>query len=177
MRRRRGNRFLAVGLAAVALAVPAGAFSGCSETDEALNQAGKAQYILEMRALVKRVQAESQLAAKLLSVDSLAEAAPLIEDVVETFDEIVARLEEIDPPDEIASVHNRLTAALSSASDLMTDAQQAIKQNDLVSLLLLAPQLSDFRERFRSVIADYDSAGYQLITLEPENGKPTETTP
>jgi hypothetical protein len=163
---------LSTGVAAAVLAVSvtAGAISGCSETDEALDQLGKAQYIVELRALVKRVQAESQVAAKLLSVDSLGEAVPLIEDVVETFDEIVVRLEEIDPPDEIAAVHDRLTAALRSASNLLTDAQQAIETNDLASLLLLAPQLSDFRERFRGIIDDYDSEGYQLITLKPEDG-------
>lgn len=171
------KKLFAAGAVALALVAPAGAFSGCSETDEALDQAGKAQYILELRALVKKVQAESQVAAKLLNVDSLAAAVPLIEDAVKSFDEIVARLEEIDPPDEIASVHNRLTAALVSASNLMNDAQRAVKQNDLVSLLLLAPQLSDFRDRFRNVIADYDSAGYQLITLEPEDVKPETTTP
>jgi hypothetical protein len=161
---------LSTGIAAVVLAasVTAGTMSGCSETDDALDQVGKAQYILELRALVKRVQAESQVAAKLLNVDSLAEAAPLIEEVVETFDEIVVRLEEIDPPDEVAAVHNRLTAALSSASDLLTDAQQAVESSDLASLLLLAPQLSDFRERFSAIIDEYDSEGYQLITLKPE---------
>jgi hypothetical protein len=162
---------LSTGVAAVVLAasVSAGTMAGCSETDEALNQLGKAQYIVELRALVKQVQAESQVAAKLLSVDSLGEAVPLIKDVVETFDEIVVRLEEIDPPDEIAAVHNRLTEAMRSASNLLTDAQQAIETNDLASLLLLAPQLSDFRERFRGIIADYDSEGYQLITLKPED--------
>jgi hypothetical protein len=166
-------RRLSAGVAAVVLAasVSAGTVSGCSETDEALDQLGKAQYIVELRALVKKVQAESQVAAKLLSVDSLAEAAPLISDVVETFDEIVVRLEEIDPPDEIAAVHDRLTAALRSASDLLTDARQAVETNDLASLLLLAPQLSDFRERFHGIINDYDSAGYQLITLKPEDAR------
>lgn len=163
---------MSTGLAAVVLAasVAAGMMSGCSESDEAIDQLGKAQYILELRALVKKVQSESQVAAKLLSVDSLGQAVPLIEDVVETFDEIVVRLEEIDPPDEIAAVHNRLTAAMRSASNLLTDAQQAIETNDLASLLLLAPQLSDFRERFRGIIADYDSKGYQLITPKPEGG-------
>ena len=155
-------------VAVMGASVAAGGLSGCAESDEALNQLGKAQYILQMRALVKRVQEESQVAAKLLNVDSLAEAVPLIEDVVETFDELVADLKEIDPPDEIAAVHRRLTAALASASELMTEAQQAIKRQDLVSLLLLAPQLSDFRERFRSIVDDYDSAGYQLITAKPE---------
>jgi hypothetical protein len=166
------GRVVAVGAVVLAMSGSAGLATGCSETDEALNQAGKAQYILELRALVKKVQAESQVAAKLLSVDSLAEAVPLIEDVVESFDEIVARLEEIEPPDEVAAVHNRLTAALSSASSLLTDAQRAIESNDLASLLVLAPQLSDFRERFRSIIADYDSEGYQLITLEPDKPDP-----
>ena len=163
-------RRLSTGVAAAVLAasVAGGTVSGCSETDEALNQLGKAQYIVELRALVKKVQTESQVAAKLLSVDSLGEAVPLIEDVVETFDEIVVRLEEIDPPDEIAAVHDRLTSALRDASNLLTDGQQAIETNDLASLLLLAPQLSDFRERFRGIIADYDSEGYQLITAKPE---------
>ena len=161
---------LSTGVAAIVLAgsLTAGTMSGCSESDEALNQLGKAQYILELRALVKQVQAESQVAAKLLSVDSLGEAVPLIEEVVETFDEIVVRLEEIDPPDEIAAVHDRLTVALRGASDLLTDAQQAIETQDLASLLILAPQLSDFRERFRGIIDDYDAEGYQLITLKPE---------
>jgi hypothetical protein len=158
-------------MAAVVLAasVAGGTVSGCSESDEALDQLGKAQYIVELRALVKQVQAESQVAAKLLSADSLGEAVPLIEDAVETFDEIVVRLEEIDPPDEIAAVHDRLTAAMRSASDLLTEGQEAIEGNDLASLLLLAPQLSDFRERFRGIIDDYDSEGYQLITAQPED--------
>lgn len=163
-------RATAVGVAVAVLgaSVLAGGLSGCSQADEALNQVGKAQYILELRALVKRVQQETQLAAKLLSVDSLSEAAPLIGEAVDQFDQIVARLEEIDPPDEIAAVHNRLTAAMRSASDLLTDAQRAVKDQNLASLLLLAPQLSDFRERFRGIVDDYDSAGYQLITAKPE---------
>jgi hypothetical protein len=168
------KRVIAVAAAALALTGSVGATSGCSETDEALNQLGKAQYIVELRALVKRVQAESQLAQKLLSVDSIGEAVPLIEDVVETFDEIVARLEEIEPPDEIAAVHNRLTQALRSASNLLTDAQQAIEARDLASLLILAPQLSDFRERFRGIIDDYDSEGYQLITAKPQDAAPDQ---
>jgi hypothetical protein len=150
----------------------AGFASGCSESDEVLNQAGKAQYILELRALVKLVQRESQVAAKLLSVDSLAEAAPVIGEAVETFDELVARLEEIEPPDEVAAVHDRLTAALASASDLLTDAKRAVEGNDLAALLLLAPQLSDFRERFRTIVDDYDSQGYQLIGARPEPAQP-----
>jgi hypothetical protein len=155
-------------LVVLALSVTAGGLSACSTSDEALNQVGKAQYILELRALVKRVQRETQLASKLLTVDSVGAAAPVIGEAVDAFDEIVDELERIDPPDEIASVHNRLTAAMRSASDLLNDAQSAVKDRDLASLLVLAPQLSDFRDRFKSVIADYDSAGYQLITAEPE---------
>lgn len=168
------RRFVAALAATSLLCGSVGLASGCSETDDALDQLGKAQYIVELRALVKRVQAESQLAQKLLSVDSIAEAVPLIEDVVETFDEIVARLEEIEPPDEIAAVHNRLTQALRSASNLLTDAQQAIEARDLASLLILAPQLSDFRERFRGIVDDYDSEGYQLITAKPQGVPPDQ---
>lgn len=146
------------------------AFSGCSETDELSDKLTKAQYVLELKALVKRVQAESQLAAKLLEVDSLAEAAPLIDEVVEQFDEIVARLEQIEPPREIAALHNALTGALSSASDLLTDAKQAVEENDLASLILLAPQLADFRDRFRGIVGDYEAKGYDLG--QAEQGQP-----
>ena len=165
------GRAAAVGAAVAVLgaSVTAGTLSGCSQADEALNQLGKAQYIVQMRALVKRVQRETRLAANLLRVDSISEAVPVIGRAIESFDEIVARLEEIEPPDEVAAIHDRLTAALSSASDLLTDAKRAIEQRNLASLLVLAPQLSDFRERFRGIVEDYDAAGYQAIALEPEN--------
>lgn len=153
-----------VGIATAVLAasVAGGALAGCSETDDLSDRLTKAQYVLEMKALVARVQRESRLAAELLSVDSLAEAAPVIGEVVEQFDEIVARLEEIEPPEEIATVHNALASALSSASDLLTDAKGAVESNDIASLLLLAPQLADFRERFRGIVSDYEAQGYEL---------------
>lgn len=165
------GRAAAVGAAVAVLgvSVTAGTLSGCSQADEALNQVGKAQYIVQMRALVKRVQRETRLAASLLSADSISEAVPVIGQAIESFDEIVAKLEEIEPPDEVAAIHDRLTAALSSASNLLTDAKRAVEQRNLASLLILAPQLSDFRERFRGIVEDYDEAGYQAIALEPEN--------
>ncbi|MBM3666022.1 MAG: hypothetical protein FJW90_00815 [Actinobacteria bacterium] len=154
---------LAVVALAVAVSVTAGAASGCSETDDLSDRLTKAQYVLEMKALVARVQRESRLAAELLSVDSLAEAAPVIGEVVEQFDEIVARLEEIEPPEEVATVHNALASAMSSASDLLTDAKGAVESDDIASLLLLlAPQLADFREQFRGIVSGYEAQGYEL---------------
>lgn len=159
--KRLGRSFGALALAvAIVAAVSAG--SGCSQTDDVSDKLNKAQYLLEMKALVKRVQAESQLAARLLSIDSLADAAPLIDEVVEQFDEIVTRLEEIEPPEEVAALHNALTEALSSASELLTDAKDAVEGNDIASLLLLAPQLSDFRDRFRAIVDDYSAQGYPV---------------
>lgn len=169
MRTERPARSRLVAAAAVLLITGSGGLvAGCSQTDEISEQLTRAQYVLEMKALVKRVQAESRLAANLLSVDSLAEAAPLIDEVVEQFDEIVSRLEEIEPPQEIAALHNALTGALSSAAELLTDAKQAVESDDIASLILLAPQLADFRDRFREIVGDYEAEGYDLsAAVEP----------
>lgn len=157
----------AVAVVALAASLGGGTLSGCSETGDLSDKLNKAQYVLELKALVKRVTEQTMLAAELISVDSLAEAAPLIEEAVAEFDEIVARLEEIEPPEEVAAIHDRLTAALGSASELLTDAQGALESNDIASLILLAPQLSDFRERFRGLVEDYSARGYELDRSSP----------
>jgi hypothetical protein len=156
-------------LAALALAgsAVAGTMSGCSETDELSDKLTKAQYLLEMRALADEVREQTRLAIELVNVGSLKEAAPVIEKAVAEFDQIVARLEEIEPPAAIASLHNQLTAALGSASNLLTDAEQAVRNNNIASLIVLAPQLSEFRDRFRGIVADYDAQGYELSENDP----------
>ena len=165
-----------VGIATAVLAVSmaGAALTGCSETDDLSGKLTKAQYVLEMKALVAQVQRESRLAAKLLSLDSLAEAAPVIGEVVERFDEIAVRMEEIEPPEEVAAVHVALASALSSAGDLLTDVKGAVESNDIASLLLLAPQLADFRDQFRGIVEDYEAEGYSLA--EPA-GEPATSSP
>jgi hypothetical protein len=158
---------VALAAAVLAASATAGAVSGCSTTDDLSDRLTKGRYALEMKALADRVRKQTRLAIELVKVGSLAEAAPLIDKAVGEFDEIVARLEENEPPDEIAAVHDRLTAALGGASSLLTDARDAVKGSDIASLILLAPQLSDFRDRFRGIVQDYEAQGYDLEQPAP----------
>lgn len=152
---------------AVAVAAAAGTTSGCSQADQVSNGLTKARYLIEMRALANKVREQTRLAIELVNVGSLKQAVPVIDRAVTAFDEVVARLEEIEPPQEIAALHNRLTAALAGASNLLSDAQAAVKKGDLVSLIVLAPQLNQFRDRFRGIAADYAAAGYELESPAP----------
>ena len=167
MRRGRGASVFAALALAVALSATAGASSGCSQTDQLSDQLTKAQYVIEMRALANRVREQTKLAIELVNVGSLQEAAPVIEEAITEFDQIVASLEQIEPPAAIAGLHKQLTAALAGASDLLNDAEQAVTKGDIASLIVLAPQLSEFRDRFRGIVQEYDARGYELSESDP----------
>jgi hypothetical protein len=159
-----------VAVAAVALAasMAGGVLSGCSQTDELAGQLTKAQYVIQMRVLADRVREQTKLAIELVNVGSLKEAGPVIEKAISEFHEIVADLKRIEPPPQIAALHRRLTTTLESASNLLTDAQHAVQNSDVASLIVLAPQLSAFRDQFREIVGDYQAKGYSLESLQTQ---------
>ena len=153
-------------LAAAALcAMPTasvGAVSGCAETDELSDRLTKAQYLLELQRAFRQVRANADLPGRLIDARSPQELAAVIDEAAGELDELTARLEEVRPPDEVADLHNRLTALLRSFSDLFTESAQALEQGDYGALVGVPAEASDLSTEFADLSADYAKRGYEV---------------
>jgi hypothetical protein len=149
----------------LACAVTVPLASGCAASDSLT----KAQYIAELRAVIAEVEEVSKLPSRLLQAQSVAQARLLLGDALQGYDEIVSRLEDVTPPDEVADLHDRLVGALSGFRDEFAQAEEAIDSGDLSALLGIPEAASQFSAEFADLSQEFSERGYDTgqPTIEP----------
>jgi hypothetical protein len=144
--------------AAISLVLP----SGCAETDELSDRLSKARYLVELRAVVAEVRRSLRLAERFRDVSSLDQLTTLVDRTVAEYGRIVDRMEEIDPPEDVADLHNRFTDTLIAAQGTLERANESLQAGDLAALLGLADEVQGLAQDFSGLSVDYAERGYDI---------------
>ena len=161
MRRRARPSVAAVSLCVVGAVSLAGA-PGCAETDELSDRLSKAQYLLELRAVVAEVRQSLRLADRFGDVSSLDQLTRLVDRTVAEYGRIVDRMEAIDPPEDVADLHERLTETLISVEGTLEEANLSLQSGDIAALIGLAEEVQGLGHDFSRLSADYAERGYDV---------------
>jgi hypothetical protein len=153
----------AAALCAVA-AVSLASAPGCSETEELSDRLSKAQYLLQLRQVVREVRVTLRVGERLLDVSSVDQLTRLVNRTVAQYKAIVARMESIEPPEEVADLHYSLTVTLAELEGVLEDANDSLQAGDLAALLGLATEVQRLAEDFGDLTLDYAERGYELDT-------------
>jgi hypothetical protein len=143
---------------------------GCSETDELSDRLSKAQYLFELRGVVAEVRQSLRLADRFRNVSSLDQLTRLVDRTVAEYGRIVDRMESIEPPEDVADLHDRFTATLVSAEGTLEEANQSLQAGDLAALIGLAGEVEGLARDFGDITVDYSERGYDLRSEGKQRG-------
>jgi hypothetical protein len=156
------KRGIAAALCATIAAASLASAPGCAETDELSERLSKAQYLIELRAVVAEVRESLRVGERFLEVSSVEQLTRLVDRAVARYDQIVDRMESIEPPEEVADLHGRLTDAMVAAQGVLQDASASLQAGDLAALLALAGEVDGLAQDVGGLTVDYAERGYDL---------------
>ena len=144
--------------AAASLVAP----SGCAQTDELSDRLSKAQYLIELRAVVAEVRASIRRLTRFEEFPSLVELDRLLNQAIAEYRRIVDRMEAIEPPEDVEDLHERFTAVLVTAEGALLQARRAVNSGDVRALVGLGEEVTGLTRDVAQLRADYAERGYDL---------------
>jgi len=142
---------------------------GCAETDELSDRLSKAQYLIQLRGVVAEVRQSLRLVERFQNVSSVDELTALLDRTVAEYGRIVDRMESIEPPEDVADLHDRLTETLVGAEGTLEEANQSLQAGDVAALIGLGEEVQGLAQDFAELGSDYRERGYDL---EPKRREP-----